>query len=43
MVFWLVLEGFSNKLEQLEFNLENIIGMYKHAGKVNINYALPFA
>ena len=27
----------SNKLEQLEFKLEKIIGIYKHAGKIRKN------
>ena len=34
----------SNKLEQLEFKLEKIIGIYKHAGKIrnrNISSFLP--
>ena len=34
MLFQLVPGGFSDQLEQLEFNLEKNIGIEKHAGKV---------
>ena len=42
MLFELIPGGFSdNKLEQLEFKLEKIIGIQKSAGKVTKGYNLP--
>ena len=44
MLFWLIPGGFlrSNKLEQLEFQLEKNIGIKKHAGKVRKDTFLSF-